>query len=184
MDSLFTLLAVALVGVVFLFLLFVRQGPQARRRKEAWAHVAGLVGGTYHRGKITGSYRGRAVDVLLQNHGYETALYYCHLIMKVRMQGSDWAISFGETSFLNPTKDWQIKCGDEAIRRRLTEAGAFELVAQALGKPDVRYRADKGTLEYRLYVGESNYVPAPDEFERQLDVLARLADFNEELNVW
>ena len=184
MSFLAIVLVVSLVGVVLLFMLFAGRRPQGRGRQEAWAQIANLIGGTARGRKVTGSYRGRAVDVSLQNHGYETDLYYYHQIMKVGIRGFDWAVSFGETSFLNPTKGWHIKCGDEALRRRLAEAGAFELIEQAPGKPDVRYRADKGTLEYSLCVVVDTYVPTPDEFETQLGLLARLADINEELNVW
>jgi hypothetical protein len=185
LTSLSILLVAALVGVVVLFLLFAGRGPRAQGGSgEAWAQLAGLIGGDARGHKVTGSYQGRAVDVLLQNHGYEMESYVYHLTTKVRIQGFDWAASFGDTSFLNPTKGWHIKCGDEALRRRLTEAGAFELIAQAPGKPDVRYRADRGTLEYSLSVGVSSYAPTPDEFETQLNLLSRLADINEELNVW
>ena len=77
-----------------------------------------------------------------------------------------------------------LKSSDEALKRRLTEAGAVELVKQAAGHPQVRYQADKGTLEYESYVGEDTYVPTSDEFETQLNLLMQLADLNEKLNVW
>jgi hypothetical protein len=71
------ILLVAALVVVVLVLLFAGRGARGQDgRREAWAQLAGLIVGTARGRKMTGSYRGRAVDVLLQNHGYETDLYY------------------------------------------------------------------------------------------------------------
>ncbi|MFL6211524.1 MAG: hypothetical protein ACJ74W_21930 [Pyrinomonadaceae bacterium] len=184
MDILSILIVLVIIGVVVLFFFVVGPESQAPRRADAWAHVVSLIGGTERRGKISGSYQGRAVEVFLADHGDETTFYYYHLRLKVPIRGFDWTIRFDTTTFLDPTKRWHIKSSEEALKQKLTDAGALELVKQAAGRPDVRYRADKGTLEYERYVGEDTYVPTPDEFAAQLNLLTRLADLNEELNVW
>ena len=184
MDILVVVLVVAVVGAVIFFLATAGRRPQAQGGEDVWAQVSAIIGGTRHRAKLIGSYEGRPVEVFIQDEGYEMTSYRYYLIMKVPMRGYDWTIDYGEFSFLNPTKSWHIKSGDEAIRQRLREAGAVELVEQDRWRPKVRYRADRGTLEYARFVVEADSVPAPDEFKAQLDLLARLADMNEELNVW
>ena len=184
MDIPSILLVLVPVGVVILFFLVVGRSSQAQSQPDAWPQLTQLIGGTYRRGKLSGNYQGRQVTASLQNHGDEGDLYFYHLKLKVPIKGFDWTIRFGPTSFLDPTKLWHIKSSEEALKQRLTEAGALELVKQAAGQPQVRYRADKGTLEYEIYVGERTYAPTPDEFERQLNLLTQIAALNEELNVW
>lgn len=70
------------------------------------------------------------------------------------------------------------------LKRRLTEAGANELVKSDAGALLIQFRADKGTLEYEEFVAERTTVPTPDKFEDQFKLLMQLAALNEELYVW
>jgi hypothetical protein len=184
-DSLAIFIVLALVGVIVIFLLSVRTKPPRPSRQAAWAHVLRRIGGTVgRRGQISGSHEGRPLEIFLQAYD-EDAMFYCYLLrLKIPIQGFDWTIKCDTTTFLDPTQRWHLKSSEEALVRKLTEAGAVELVKQDAARPEVRYRADKGTLEYSDIVNDDTYVPTPAEFEAQLNLLLRLADLNKELNVW
>jgi hypothetical protein len=183
-DVLSIVLVVGLIGGVALFFGVMMNRSKDENRLESWKEIVSLIHGTDKRGKISGTYQGRSVEVFLSNHGYELDIYFYYLRLKVPIQGFDWTIVFDKTSFLDPTKRWQIKTDNEALKQRLKESGAVELIKQEPGHPKVSYRADKGSLEYESFAHDDTYVPARDEFQRHLNLMTQLAELNEKTNVW
>jgi hypothetical protein len=183
-DVLSIVLVVGLIGGVALFFGVMVNRSKGPNRLESWKEIVSLIQGTDKRGKINGTYQGRSVEVFLSNHGYEIDIYFYHLRLKVPIQGFDWTIQFDKTTFLDPTKRWHIKTDNEALKQRLIDAGAVELVKQDPGHPKVSYRADKGSLEYESFANDETYVPARDEFQRHLNLMTQLAELNEQINVW
>jgi hypothetical protein len=177
-------MVVGLIGGVALFFGVMMNRSKGPNRVESWKETVSLIQGTDKRGKISGIYQGRPVEVFLSNHGYEIDFYFYHLRLKVPIQGFDWTIQFDTTTFLDPTKRWHIKTDNEALKQRLKESGAVELVKQYPGHPKVSYRADKGSLEYESFANDDTYVPARDEFQRHLNLMTQLAELNEQINVW
>jgi hypothetical protein len=177
------ILVVFLLGAAVLAIVNARL-PPAPARQATWSHVTKSVAGAWERSKICGNYQGRPVEIFVSDHGHELPLYFYHLRIKVPLKGFDWTICFDTTNFLDPTKSWHIKTGNEPLKTRLADAGAIALVSERPEHPEVSYRADKGTLELQFYVDDDKYVPTAEDLQAQLNLMIRLADLNETLNVW
>jgi hypothetical protein len=111
-------------------------------------------------------------------------LYFYHLRLRVPLKGFDWKIYFAKTNLVDPSKCWFIKTNNELLKERLTDAGTIALVSERPEHPEVSYRADRGTLDLQFYVDDDEYVPAAEDLQSQLNLMTRLADLNEKLNVW
>lgn len=176
-------LVIVLLGAGILAIVNARR-PPAPARQAAWSHVTKSVAGAWERSKICGHYQGRPVEIFLSDHGHELALYFYHLRFRVPLKGFDWKICFAKTNQLDPSKCWFIKSNNEPLKKRLTEAAAIALVSERPEHPEVSYRADMGALELQFYVEDDKYVPTADDLQTQLNLMTRLADLNEKLNVW
>ena len=175
------LVVLALSGLAVLFYLVVVRRDGTADRKAAWKHVVDAIDGSYQRSKICGTYQGKAVEVFLNDGGYEIPSYSYFLRLSTSIQGYDWKMNADATSSIDPTRN--IQTDDKGLKQRLNDAGAVELVDSVSTKAQLRYRADKGTLEYQMGV-EDSYVPTSEEFQTQLTLLTKLAELNEKLNVW
>lgn len=176
------ILVVFLLGAAVVAILNARQ-PPAPERQAAWAHSAKLIDGTWQRSILCGNYQGRPVEVFLSDHGHELSLYFYHLRLRVPLKGFDWKIYF-KANLVDPSQCWFIKTNNEPLKERLTEAGAIALVGERPEHPEVSYRADRGTLELQFYVDDDKYVPTAEALQSQLNLMTRLADLNEKLNIW
>jgi hypothetical protein len=182
-EIIFIVLFVSVVGIGVMFYLFVVQ-DKTPQRHTAWEHVRDAIGGAHQGTKICGTHQGYPVEVFLSRVGDEVEIYRYYLRFKVPIQGFDWTIILDSTRFFDPEKPWQIKSDDEALKLRLVEAGAVALVKNVSSNAQVRYRADKGTLEYQILARADSYVPTADEFQMQLNLLTTLAELNTGLNDW
>jgi len=169
----------SLVGLATLFYVVVVRRDKTRERKAAWRHVVEAIEGTYQDTKIRGTHQGKSVEVFLNNGGYEIDIYSYFIRLKVPIQGFDWRVDF-----IAHSRTLEIRSDEEELKDKLAEAGLITLIQSVSGHPQVRYRADKGTIEYEMLVGDDSYVPSADEFQTQLNLLTQLAELNSKLNVW
>jgi len=176
-------LVIVILGAGILAIVTARR-PPAPDRQAAWSHVTKSVAGAWERSKLCGNYQGRPVEIFVSDHSHELPLYFYHLRLRVPLKGFDWKIYFAKTNLVDPSKCWFIKTNNEPLKERLTDAGAIVLVSERPEHPEVSYRADRGTLELQFYVDDDEYVPAAEDLQSQLNLMTRLADLNEKLNVW
>jgi len=177
------LVVLALSGLAVVFYLVVVRRDRTADRQAAWKHVVDAIDGSYKGSKICGTYQGKSVEVFLNDGGYEIPSYSYFLRLKTSIQGFDWNMKADVTSSTDTAKSRNIQTDDKGLKQRLNDAGAVELVDSVSTKAQLRYRADKGTLEYQMGVADS-YVPTSEEFQTQLNLLTKLAELNEKLNVW
>jgi hypothetical protein len=134
---------------------------------------------------MTGSYDGKPVQARINSvGGDDSTKYYYELTMTPGPQGKDWSLSYTGDKLLGlGQKSWHVKTKDEALKQRLIDDGALALIERWSGYPDVSYKANKGVLKYEHEVRNMHALPAPEQFKQQLDLLNRLAQINQQVNV-
>ncbi len=171
-------IAVAVAGGVAAWLRRPRD-----RSVAAWAGLAPLVGGTTRANVLSGTYDGLPMRARIVGDGSEGNPYAYEVSFAPGPQGQNWSLAFTGQKFLGTgDKTWRIKGKDELLAQRLTEAGAAAAMQNWPSTPEITYNAKSGNLEYRDRTESEFAVPAPDRFEAQLTLLARLAQLQREIN--
>ncbi len=175
---------VAAIVVVLIVLLAV---VIARRRRNVygklWAPLLPLVNGSARDSRLSGTYRRMPVTARIAGSGDENPSYHYELTLTPGAAAGDWALSHTGEKFLGTgTKTWRVKSKDDALRLRLTEAGAVGAIQNWASQPEITYKSKSGALHYWQRVEGMYSVPSPEEFQAQLDLLARLAEINREAN--
>ncbi len=193
MDIIYAFLALAAVFGFILLVITLSHILREPRHKAAWAQLSSMIGGIYSskigamytRYKISGNYQSIPVEVFIEAHSWEDDpdTYTYHLRLKAEGGRHDWRLRFRDTKVLGADRSWDVESRDEALERRLIEAGDIELITKDSGSPSVRYKADEGTIEYERLVDGDTSVPTPDEFRVQLNLLKHLSELSEKVNV-
>jgi hypothetical protein len=129
---------------------------------------------------LTGTYRGTSVfaemtpDVgrggLTDSPGYENRF---ETGVRDLAGASDWSVRWSEQFLGFGTTGWVVSSDDPVLTEKLERAGVRELVA-SLGRGEVRYRTFTSTLVLHQDI-RPLWVPPPERFRTELDVLLELA---------
>lgn len=156
------------------------------RYAQAWSALTPIVAGAAKGAKMTGSYHGLPVEARINSVSDSEnrhTRYYFELKLTGRPGGRDWKIVYGGEKLLGfGEKRWHVSTKDDALRERLTSAGAVAEMQDWGGQPTVSYKAKSGRLEYSEQVGGMYALPSPERFTAQLELLRRFAQFNEQAN--
>lgn len=191
------LFGAAVLAVVLPLMYVLGRGLAARqnqRFRRAWTPLVPIVNGTLRFDRtagvsstLAGTYRGVAVsassapDISVHEfsdtngHRWEVAVH--------GLPGDhDWSIWPPDQVPLVGSRAYCVKSGDPALVARLTAAGVVPLAA-ALGAAVVRFDAAASTLELDATFGTAmHWMPTPDRFRAELDVLVALAAINATVN--
>ncbi len=186
MIGVFVLVAVIFALVIWLIVWFIKRSY--RIYAERWAPLAALVSGTHKGSKMTGTYEGRTVEARISgvsdndNNRHHTT-YDFHLKLAAAPGSKDWKVIYGGEKLLGfGEKRWHVSAKDDALKERLNGAGVVAELANWHGYPIVSYKAKRGEFEYQERVGGMYDLPSPERFAAQLELLARLARVNEQVN--
>lgn len=187
MEALLWVVGVGVVvGLIVWFVVrYVRKANA--KYAELWGRLAGLINGTSKGSRMTGTYMGAPVEAKINavsdNDGGATSYYY-ELSLVQGGRGQDWSVNYGGEKLLGfGEKRWHVKTKDDALKDRLASARVVEIVAVRPQHSHVSYKAKRGALVYQETIGGAFAVPAPEEFKAQLELLARLAEVNRQVNV-
>jgi hypothetical protein len=188
MNTGLVIAVIAIVGMVALLVpLIIWFNKRANQKYAAlWATLSGAVNGASKGNTLTGSYNGMPVQAKIrsQSDGDNSTDYYYELTITPGMQGKDWSLSYTGDKMLGfGAKSWHVKTRDEALKQRLIEAGVANSMAAWQGAPDVSYKAKGGALKYETQVNGMFAIPSLEQFTAQLDLLTRLAQVNQQVNV-
>lgn len=183
MEEIFWVVGLSFAGLIAWFLIWSTRKSNAEYAK-LWGRIAGLVNGTSKGNRMTGTYQGAPVEAEIKmfSDDDETTYYY-KLSLAPGGRGQDWSVRYGgERLFGSGKQHWHVKTKDDALKARLVAARVLELVAVRPQHTEVNYKAKLGTLVYQEDATGAFDVPAPEEFKAQLELLARLADVNRQVN--
>ncbi|MCB0165964.1 MAG: hypothetical protein KDI79_17150 [Anaerolineae bacterium] len=160
---------------------------------KAWAPLAPIINGTVTNDGggaatswLTGTYRRRKVRASMapgrNRYSGESGHTYNYFDIEIQdVSGrQDWSVvyktslpGFGQTG-------WGVETKDKSLEESLRGAGVVDMVAR-LGGPTVEYKVKQGTLLYSEDV-TPRWVPTPERFQEELELLLRLAEVNEAIN--
>ena len=93
---------------------------------------------------------------------------------------NDWSVIFREALLGFGTTGWTIDSDDAALTERLEHAGLREIAAR-VGRGEFRYRVEPATLVLHQDI-RPLWVPLPDRFRTELDVLVEMAALSAKAN--
>lgn len=169
--------------VVWFFIWFIKKSNA--KYAQLWSALTPLVNGTAKGHRMSGTYQGRTVRARLNSvsDGDNNTSYYFEVNMQSAPRGSDWKVVYGGEKFMGfGEKHWHVSTRDEAAKERLTRTGVLEEMQRWGSHPTLKFKAKSGELEYSEPVNGMFSIPAPERFQAQLELLARLAAFNEQAN--
>lgn len=192
-DMLFGGMVLA-IFLVFVFLLgmLINRFKNARFAR-AWTPLAPLIGGKVvadgggaATGWLTGTYRGRRVVASMtpnrnlysgeSGHRYN---YFDVALLDVPGQ-QDWKIEY-QTAILGfGQTGWRIVTKDKALEDRLNASGILATIAN-VGSDEVLYQARERKLLFTEDV-TPQWIPTPERFQQELELLLVLSKVNEEVN--
>lgn len=157
----------------------------AGKYAQLWPPLAAKVNGTFKGRSMTGSYGGMPVQARINTVSDDSSTeYFYELTLTSAAHGRDWTVTYGSDKLFGMgQKGWLVKARDESLKQRLTDAGTVDLVQGGEGHPEVSYKAKHGVLKYEQRVGGMFALPTAEQFDRQLDLLARLAQINQQVNM-
>lgn len=160
---------------------------------KAWAPLVPIINGTVTNDGggaatswLTGSYRRRKVRASMvpgRNRHYEASGHkfnYFDIEIQDVPGGQDWSIVYKTALLGFGQTGWGVETKDKSLEESLRGAGVVDLVAR-LGSPTVEYKKKPGTLLYSEDV-TPRWVPTPERFQEELELLLRLAEVNEAIN--
>lgn len=191
----------AIILIVFLICVFgagflLSKFKNARFTK-AWASLIPIVqgsvsgdGGGGASSFLMGSYQGRTMRATMvpqRNRYSESGSYYNYF--DVTMAGvpgkQNWQLKYNTPILGFGTTGWEIAADDSALQERLQARGVIDLVERLgatpiLTLPTLDYTARNGALLFREEVAA--WIPTPERFKAQLELLILLAKINAEVN--
>ncbi len=192
-DMLFGGMVLA-IFLVFIFLagMLISRFKNARFAK-AWTPLAPLIGGKVVEDGggaatswLTGTWRGRRVVASMTPnrnlYSGESGHRYNHFDVALLdvPGGRDWKIEY-QTAILGfGQTGWRIVTRDKALEDRLNASGILFAVSN-FGSPEIAYSARDGKLQYSDDV-TPQWIPTPERFQQELELLLTLAKVNEEVN--
>lgn len=192
-DMIFGSIVLA-IFLVFVFLFgWVLNRFKNARFTRAWVPLVPLIqgrivqdGGGAATSWLTGTYRGQPVRATMipernrysgeSGHRYN---YFDAALLKVP-GGQDWSIEYKTAVFGFGQTGWKITTEDKALEARLHASGIVSLI-EGFGPESVAYNRRESTLLFSEDV-TPRWVPTPERFQEELELLLRLAKVNEEVN--
>jgi hypothetical protein len=183
----------------FLCVVYLVRRSNVRRWIGRWNELfdgsAGIVNvksepklfGMYGTPKLIGTYSGVPFEVENIFHGsseYGGTCYY-RLTMTPGRSGKAWKARYGSEGMLDlfGSKSWYIDTEDEALKQRLVDSGVIATLQNRTDHPTIVWDAKQGSLNYIIKVDDYWFVPSPEQFRAQLDLLIDLSETNERVNV-
>ena len=197
----------AIVLVPFLVFIFVAgyfiYKFKNARLTNAWGPLVGLVngkvvgdGGGGTSSWLSGTYQGRPVVAKLAPNINEsttdsTSTGVKYNYFDVALTGvpgrHNWAVDYGRRVLGVGQSGWRVETKDGALQAALAAAGVTDLVApfgqppQHFHLPPVQYSRGEQTLRYRADITPA-LAPTPQQFGQMVELLARLAVINAQVN--
>jgi hypothetical protein len=152
----------AFVGLIVWFVVWYARKANARYA-QLWPPLAALVVGAYKGNALNGTYQGFPVRARLNavSDGDNGTDYFWEVSLTAEPGGRDWKLQY---------------------KQRLAGTGVLGELANWGAHPTVSYKAKAGEFEYRESARNSFDFPAPERFGAQLELLARLASVNRQVN--
>lgn len=192
-------------GGLIIFLVLVGVGGyflyrfQNARLTNAWGSLVGLVngkvtgdGGGAASSWLSGTYNGRPVVAKLapnlnQHEDGGSKYNYFEVALTETPGGHDWAVEYARGALGLGQAEWRVITKEPALHAALVAARVIDLVA-AFGQPPghfvlstVDYNRRERSLRYRADISPA-VAPSPEQFERMVGLLARLAEINAQVN--
>lgn len=184
---------ILLVFLILVFALgFLINKLKNIRFRKAWAPLKPIINGRVVEDNggaaaswLTGVYRGRKVHAKLAPglNKYDDGgqKYNAFEITLVDVPGqADWSIAYKPTWLGLGRAEWTIEAENKTLQDALQRGGVIAWVA-SLGDPTIEYRQKAQTLRYSADI-TPRWVPPPEQFQQQLDVLLKLAAINQQVN--
>lgn len=174
----------AFVGLIVWFIVWYVRKANARYA-QLWPPLAALVGGTHKSNVMDGNYRGFPVRARLNtvSDGDNGTDYFWEVRLTASPGGRDWKLQHGGERLLGfGEKRWHVASKDDALKRRLAGTGVLAEMAGWGAHPTVSYRSKAGEFEYSEPARGAFDFPTPERFGAQLELLARLASVNQQVN--
>lgn len=186
------------VGVLIVFLIlvfalgFLINKFKNRRFSKAWAPLKPIINGTVVEDGggaaaswLTGVYRGRKVHAKLAPdlNKYDDGgpKYNLFEITLMDLPGqADWSIRYQATLLGFGREEWRLEGADQALQAALQRLDLIRLLAP-FGTPTIEYRQKAQTLRYSDDITPL-WVPPPEQFTQQLELLLQLAEVNQQVN--
>lgn len=164
-----------------------------RRFTQAWSPLVPVINGKIvHDGGgaatswLTGNYGGKSVQAsmipdrnLYQEEGGSRYNYFD--VALVDLPGKqNWRIEYKTPVMGLGANGWQIKAEDSNLDLRLQQSGVVDMLAR-FGTPTIEYMARTRTLRYSEDI-TPRWVPTPERFQEELEVLLLLATINADAN--
>lgn len=192
-DMLFGSVVLA-IFLVFVFLLgmFISRFKNARFAK-AWTPLMPMIdgkpvgdGGGAATSWLTGSYRGRRVVASMvpdrNRYSGESGHRYNYFeVALLDVPGrQDWKIEY-QTAILGfGQTGWRVVTQDKALEDRLNASGILATIGNS-GAEEVLYSAREKKLIFAEDV-TPRWIPTPERFQQELELLLALGKVNEEVN--
>ncbi len=149
-------------------------GREQKAFRSASSALLPLIAGTVtNRGRLIGTYAGKSVTIT-GGHISKSSLHVLNTRMMAGCGRADWSMSYGADA-------WHLKIKDDAVKTRLTQAGALDAVARwSDHKTTISYKAKDGML-----CATSPFIsryPDAAAFVIQLEALDALAQCNTRAN--
>jgi hypothetical protein len=165
-----------------------------RRFTQAWAPLITLINGkVVHDGGgaatswLTGTYQGKSVQASMipdrnkyQEEGSDRYNYFDVAFVDLPGQ-RDWRIVYKTSVLGMGTTGWQIEAANPALGAQLQEMDIIPTLSR-WGSPTIEYSARKRTLSYSEDI-TPRWVPTPERFGEELQLLLQLAQLNEQMNL-
>jgi hypothetical protein len=196
--------------IIFMAIVFAASRVLARftgnRFAQAMKPLAPVIGGSFStdslsHGWLAGTYRGRTVHAIAtpgvapsnsfsSGSADRSSRYNAFEVALQEVPGAgDWSVTFGMHGvgqILSREETWRISADDDALEARLRASPLIEALerfagAGVRGYPTVRYVASQKALTHRDSVFPG-IAPPQQHFQKQLDLVLRLAEINEQAN--
>ena len=173
----------AFVGLIVWFVVWYVRKANARYA-QMWPPLAALVGGTHKGHTMSGSYQGFPVRARVNAvSDSDSTEYFWEVTLVSAPRGRDWKLQYGGERLLGfGEKRWHVAAKDDTLRQRLAGTGVLAEMAGWGAHPTVSYKSKAGEFEYSERVGGAFDFPTPERFGAQLELLARLALVNRQVN--
>ncbi len=135
--------------------------------------------------RMTGLYAGRAFEARRgEKVPADTGTgYNFELAVVSQVGGQDWQVEYGQTLVVVGKVQGQIKSKDEVLIQQLRSNGVIEHIDRIRSDrvKYVRFEKKQNRIVYNEDV-RPQLVPSPERFKGQLELLAYLAELNEQVN--
>jgi hypothetical protein len=171
-----------LVLIVIGFIWYIRRFND--RLATLWPPLAAVVGGAAKSTTLAGTYQGYPVKARMASESDDSSTdYFWEVTQTVDPRGRDWSASYtGDKLLGRGEQAWRLKTKDDALARRLADAGLLRHLEAWPTRPAISFKARNGALLYRERAKGIYNLPDSETFTRQLELLIAIARVNQEHN--